>query len=41
MPDSTSYYALSGRAPLVLAISVVTSFKMSFSEWIYAKDSDR
>ena len=34
VPDSTSYYALSGRAPLVLAISVVTSFKMSFSEWM-------
>ena len=24
-------------SPLVLAISVVTSFKISFSEWMYAK----
>ena len=31
VPDSTSYYALSGRAPFVLAMRVVVSFKISFS----------
>lgn len=37
MPDSTSYYALSGRAPFVFRISAFTSFKISFSERMYAR----
>ena len=36
MPDSTSYYALSGRAPFVFIIRALTSFKISFSERMYA-----
>ena len=34
VPDSTSYYALSGRAPFVFAMRVSTNFRMSASLWI-------